>query len=101
DVVAFAEGRGDGTLRVRLMNLGINPLEPGDIFVTSGAGGYFKPGIAVAIIEEVTEDGGTARMIANPASSTIVAVDPIWVPQAVEASQTPDGVPLGAGDVDQ
>lgn len=94
DIVAFAEGRGDGTLRIRLINLGINPLEPGDLFVTSGAGGYFKPGVAVAIIEDITPDGGTARVIADPASATIVAVDPIWVPEAVQASRTPQNVPF-------
>ena len=99
EVVAFAEGRGDGSLRIRLINLGINPLEPGDLFVTSGAGGYFRPGIAVAIAEEITPDGANARIIADPASATLVAVDPIWVPQAVEASQVPENIPLGnAGD---
>jgi rod shape-determining protein MreC len=43
DVVAFAEGRPDGSLRLRLINLGINPLEKGDVFVTSGAGGCSVP----------------------------------------------------------
>ncbi|MEM6495078.1 MAG: rod shape-determining protein MreC, partial [Pseudomonadota bacterium] len=41
DTVAFAEGRGDGFLRIRLINLGLNPLKEGDIFVTSGVGGYY------------------------------------------------------------
>src|SRR3546814_12621509 len=67
-LVAFAEGRGDGKLRIRLLNLGINPLRPGDLFVTSGAGGYFRPGIAAAILEEVTPDGGVARIVADPRS---------------------------------
>ena len=39
NAVAFAEGRGDSMLRIRLINLGINPLKAGDVFVTSGAGG--------------------------------------------------------------
>jgi rod shape-determining protein MreC len=95
DVVAFAEGRGDGVLRIRLINLGLNPLNVGDLFVTSGAGGYFRPGIAVAILEEITADGGNARVIADPASANIVAVDPIWVPEAVQAAQTPQSERLG------
>lgn len=82
DVVAFAEGRADGSLRLRLINLGINPIEKGDIFVTSGAGGIYRPGIAVAKVEIVTRDGGIAQPIGNPAATVYVAVDPIWVPQA-------------------
>ena len=37
NVVAFAEGRSDGSLRLRLINLGINPIKQGDVFVTNKA----------------------------------------------------------------
>ncbi|MXO61634.1 rod shape-determining protein MreC [Qipengyuania oceanensis] len=89
EVVAFAEGRGDGLLRIRLINLGINPLKKGDVFVTSGAGGYYRPGIAVAIVSEVNDDGGLARIISDPAATDWVSVEPIWQPEAVLAVQTP------------
>lgn len=88
-LVAFAEGRGDGKLRIRLLNLGINPLKEGDLFVTSGAGGYFRPGIAAAIVEEVNPDGGVARIVADPAAATAVLVEDIWISDAVEASRSP------------
>ncbi len=78
DVVAFAEGRADGSLRIRLINLGINPLEEGDIFVTSGAGGMFRPGVAVGMITEITPDGGIAQLLSNPAATDVVIVEPIW-----------------------
>jgi rod shape-determining protein MreC len=84
NVVAFAEGRADGTLRIRLINLGINPLKEGDIFVTSGAGGIYRPGIAVATVSEVTRDGAIALLLSNPAATTYVAVDPVWAPEAQE-----------------
>lgn len=84
--VAFAEGRGDGLLRVRLINLGINPLEVGDVFVTSGAGGYYRPGVAVAVLSELTPDGGIAQLIAEPAATNYVMVEPIYQPLAVEAA---------------
>lgn len=84
--VAFAEGRGDGLLRIRLINLGLNPLEVGDVFVTSGAGGYYRPGVAVAILSEKTPDGGIARLIAEPSATNYVVVEPIYEPLAVEAS---------------
>lgn len=89
EVVAFAEGRGDSLLRIRLINLGINPLKPGDLFVTSGAGGYYRPGIAVAIVTEVTDDGGLARVVSDPAATDFVAIEPIFEREAVEALKTP------------
>lgn len=95
EVVAFAEGRGDGLLRIRLINLGINPLKKGDVFVTSGAGGYYRPGIAVAVLTETTDDGGLARLISDPAATDFVAVDPIFEPEAVAALQTPPEQELG------
>jgi len=91
DVVAFAEGRGDGLLRVRLVNLGINPLKVGDLMVTSGAGGYYRPGVAVAVIAKITPDGGIARLVAEPSATNFVAVEPIYQPEAVALLRTPPG----------
>ena len=85
--VAFAEGRGDGLLRIRLINLGLNPLEVGDVFVTSGAGGYYRPGVAVAVLSEKTPDGGIATLIAEPSATNFVVVEPIYEPLAVNASE--------------
>jgi rod shape-determining protein MreC len=96
DVVAFAEGRGDGVLRVRLVNLGINPLKPGDLMVTSGAGGYYRPGVAVAIITKITPDGGIGRLVAEPSATGFVAVEPIYQPEAFAALAGPR-TPLDAG----
>ncbi|MEL7517901.1 MAG: rod shape-determining protein MreC, partial [Pseudomonadota bacterium] len=89
NTVAFAEGRGDGFLRIRLINLGLNPLELGDVLVTSGAGGYYRPGVAVAVISELTSDGGVARLMADPSATDFVSVEPIYEPVAVDAAETP------------
>lgn len=89
DVVAFAEGRADGSLRIRLINLGLNPLAEGDIFVTSGAGGLFRPGVAVAMVTEVTDDGAIGQLLSNPAATDYVTVEPIYEPAAVEMLATP------------
>lgn len=94
EVVAFAEGRGDGLLKIRLINLGLNPLEVGDLFVTSGAGGYYRPGVAVAILSEKTSDGGIARLVAEPSATDFVSVEPLWQPEAVESAETPIEVEL-------
>lgn len=84
NVVAFAEGRADGSLRIRLINLGINPLRTGDIFVTSGTGGMFRPGVAVAMAVEITEDGAIAQLLSNPAATDTVIVEPIWQRELLE-----------------
>lgn len=88
-LVAFAEGRGDSLLRVKLINLGINPLQVGDLLVTSGAGGYYQPGKAVAIVTEKTVDGGLARVVSDPAATDFVAVMPIFEPDASKIVDTP------------
>ncbi len=89
NIVALAEGRGDGLLRIRLINLGINPLKIGDVFVTSGSGGYYRPGVAVAVVAELTNDGALARIISDPAATDFVSVDPIWQPDAISGAATP------------
>lgn len=95
ETVAFAEGRGDSLLRIKLINLGINPLEVGDMFVTSGAGGYYPPGIAVAIVTDLTDDGALARIVSDPAATDYVAVEEIFEPEAATGAQTPIEEELG------
>jgi len=84
DVVAFAEGRADGSLRLKLINLGVNPLNVGDVFVTSGAGGMFRPGIAVAMVTQLTDDGAIGQLLSNPAATDVVIVEPVWQKPAVQ-----------------
>ena len=100
DVVAFAEGRSDGTLRLRLVNLGINPIKVGDVFVTSGAGGLFRPGTAVALATEITRDGAIGQLLSNPAATDVVLVEPIWQPEAIRVNEADslaevEGAPAG------
>ena len=64
-------------------------IKKGDVFVTSGAGGYYAPGIAVAIVTQVNDDGGVARIISDPAATDFVAVEQIFEPEAVVGAATP------------
>ena len=75
---AFATGRGDGTLQLRLINLGTNPLRPGDAFVTSGSGGLYWPGTAIAVVTRLTRDGAIARALSDPGTTEFVQVQPLW-----------------------
>jgi rod shape-determining protein MreC len=100
DTVAFAEGRIDGTLQIRLINLGINPIKEGDVFVTSGAGGLFRPGTAVAVAEEITPDGAIARLLSNPAGTDYVRVEPVWQPDLMQAAESGELDDLVEGQAD-
>lgn len=90
-IPAFAQGHGDGTLRIRLINLGINPLRKGDIMVTSGSGGLYRPGTPMAIVTELLRDGAIARVLSNPTDTDYVAVEQVW-------ASTPPPPPASAGN---
>ncbi|PKB25405.1 rod shape-determining protein MreC [Novosphingobium kunmingense] len=77
---AYATGRADGSLQIRLINLGVNPLKKGDAFVTSGSGGLYRPNIAVAVVSELTRDGAVGRPLSDPGSTDFVAVDEPFAP---------------------
>lgn len=100
-VAAFATGRADGMLQVRLINLGINPLKRGDVIVTSGSGGLYRPGTAVAVVDKLLPDGAIARVLADPGAIEFVTVDPIWnqmtPPNNTMAGNPPPGNPPAGG----
>ncbi|PNU06149.1 rod shape-determining protein MreC [Novosphingobium guangzhouense] len=79
-VPAFAQGHGDGTIRIRLVNLGLNPLRKGDVMVTSGSGGLYRPGTPLAVITELLRDGAVARVLSNPSDTDYVVVERAWAP---------------------
>lgn len=87
---AFANGRGDGTVQIRLINLGINPIRKGDVFVTSGSGGLYRPGTAMAVAEKLLPDGAIARVLSDPAATEYVIVEPVWGPERVNAPEPDD-----------
>lgn len=76
-VVAFSEGRSDGRVNIRLINVGLNPFKRGDIMVTSGNGGLYAPNVPVAVIEELNSDGAVGRLISNPSATNYVIVQQI------------------------
>lgn len=90
---AFAQGKGDGQLQLRLISLGINPIKVGDLFVTSGSGGLYRPGTAVAAVTSLTRDGAVARVLSDPAATEFVAVERVWTPQADASGTAAAAVP--------
>ncbi len=63
---ALATGLGDGRLEIRALAAGLNPFRARDIFVTSGTGGIYRPGIPVAIVTKSNKDQIIAAPLASP-----------------------------------
>lgn len=88
---AFATGLGDGTVDIQPINIGTNPFQGGDLFITSGSGGLYSPGIPVAVVIRKNESGAIARILANPAKVGHVVVQPIF--QAETVRQIGEDIP--------
>jgi rod shape-determining protein MreC len=76
---ALAIGLGDGRIELRTLAAGTNPFKVGDVFVTSGTGGIYAPGIPVAIGVRRTRDATFGRPLANPASLDFAVVEPVYI----------------------
>ncbi len=83
-VAAFAQGRTDGSMQIKLIGLGINPLKAGDTLVTSGSGGLYRPGTPIGVVVSLTRDGAIARLLGDPAVTEYVAIEPVWAPEATD-----------------
>ena len=77
-IQAYANGLGNGTVLIRLSTTGLNPLKPGDAIVTSGSGGIYRPGAAIAVVVSLTPDGAIARPLSDPGQTEFVAVEPLF-----------------------
>lgn len=88
---AYAVGNGDGTLKIRLATTGINPLRKGDAIVTSGSGGLFRPGEALAVVVSLRPDGAIARPLSDPSTTEFVIVEPIYDETTAKAATAADG----------
>ena len=87
-IPAMATGRGDGTIDIKPLEVGKNPFRPGDIFITSGVGGIYQPGIPVAMVVKVDRDTTLARPIADPARVDRAIVQRIFMPAADQPLST-------------
>ena len=77
-IQGYATGRGDGTIQIRLGTTGVNPLKRGDAIVTSGSGGIYRPGEAVAVVVALTPDGAIARPLSDPGQTDFVTVQSVF-----------------------
>jgi rod shape-determining protein MreC len=79
----LCQGRGDGTLEIKPLEVGRNPFKPGDVVVTSGVGGLYPPLVPLARVVRLLGDGAIAVPLADIGSTTVAIVEQ---PYEVEAS---------------
>ena len=88
-IPVISQGRGDGTLDVRPLEVGRNPFRRGDIIITSGTGGLYPPLVPIARVVKLDDDGAVALPLADPANISFAIVEPPFEPAAVAAASTP------------
>jgi rod shape-determining protein MreC len=88
-IPVIAQGRGDGTIDVRPLEVGRNPFQRGDIIITSGTGGLYPPLVAIARVVKLDDDGAVALPLADPATTSFAIVEPPFEPAAIAAAGAP------------
>ena len=87
-IPVISQGRGDGTIDVRPLEVGRNPFKRGDIIITSGTGGLYPPLVPIARVVKLDDDGAIALPLADPAAPSCAMVQPPFEPAAVAAEST-------------
>ena len=88
-IPVLAQGRGDGTVDVRPLEVGRNPFKFGDIIITSGTGGLYPPLVPIARVVKLQDDGAVAIPLADPSTTSFAIVEPPFEPAAVAAESAP------------
>ena len=88
-IPVIAQGRGDGTIDVRPLEVGRNPFKRGDLIITSGTGGLYPPLVPIARVVKLDDDGAVALPLADPSTTSFAIVEPPFEPEAVAAENTP------------
>ncbi|RMB36326.1 rod shape-determining protein MreC [Sphingomonas sp. PP-F2F-G114-C0414] len=77
---AIAAGRGDGMIDIRSVNATNVRFNAGDLFVTTGTGGIYAPGVPVARVMKAGSDSVMARTFADPDTLDFALVERMFMP---------------------
>ncbi|AOH85121.1 rod shape-determining protein MreC [Sphingomonas panacis] len=91
---ALAQGRGDGLVDIRSVSNAAATFSPGEVFVTSGAGGVYPPNIPVARVLRHGRDIVVAEAAARPSTLDFALVQRAYLPPPAPApTPTPTPTP--------
>ena len=79
----IAQGRGDGTVELKPIEVGRNPFRPGDVIITSGTGGLYPPMVPLARVLRLSGDNAIAMPLADPGESAIAIVQKPYEAEAM------------------
>jgi len=88
-IPVITQGRGDGTVEVRPLEVGRNPFRPGDLIITSGTGGLYPPLVPVARVVKLKGDDAIALPLADPANTSFAIVEPPYEPEVAAVESQP------------
>lgn len=89
-IPVITQGRGDGTVDVRPLEVGRNPFKTGDLIITSGTGGLYPPLVPVARVIRLKDDGAIGLPLADPAETSFAIVQPAYEPAAQASANDSD-----------
>lgn len=91
---ALAAGRGDGLVDIRVIDTDDAHFKAGDVFVSSGSGGIFGPGVLVARALRGGAETAIAKPFARPDAFDLVTVRGVYAPPPLPApAPTPGAAP--------
>lgn len=88
-LAAIAVGRGDGWVELKSAAASTATFDKGDVFVTSGNGGLFPPGIPVARVVDRASDTALGRTFAQPDTFDFALVLKAFIEQPAPPAETP------------
>ena len=79
----ISQGRGDGSVELKPLEVGRNPFRPGDIVITSGTGGLYPPLVPIARVTRLSGDNAIALPLADPGAVSFAIVQSAYEPDAM------------------
>ena len=79
----IAQGRGDGSIEVKPLEVGRNPFKPGDLIITSGTGGLYPPLVPIARVSRLDGDNAIALPFAEPGAVSFAIAQQPFEPEAM------------------
>lgn len=79
----IAQGRGDGSIELKPLEVGRNPFRPGDLIITSGTGGLYPPLVPIARVSRLDGDNAIALPLADPGGVSFAIAQQPYEPEAM------------------